>query len=202
MYWSYPILPFGIVACTVFPTTFLEIAVYGLQKLNGAIGLHYDKESIDRSKPGNVLPFCHSLKSELLMKLLPTCTGIIAVIKPPVTWEKFDLPGLQILSCDLTAPKLSTNDEWQLSIHTLGWERKYTQKERKRKKVKAVFWMSQIMSSYINRVKTTSFKWTSHISWHYEPLHWIKKGSRRREKTSRVVKNVVEEERRLLLSKK
>ena len=27
-YWSYPILPFGIVACTFFPTTFLEIAVY------------------------------------------------------------------------------------------------------------------------------------------------------------------------------
>ena len=25
---SYPILPFGIVACTFFPTTFLEIAVY------------------------------------------------------------------------------------------------------------------------------------------------------------------------------
>ena len=135
VYWSYPILPFGIVACTVFPTTFLEIAVYGLQKLNGAIGLHYDKESIDRSKPGNVLPFCHSLKSELWMKLLPTCRGIIAVINSPVTWEKFDLPGLQIL----TAPKLSTNDEWQLSIHTLGWERKYTQKERKRKKSKLYF---------------------------------------------------------------
>ena len=28
VYWSYPILPFGIVACTVFSTTFLEIAVY------------------------------------------------------------------------------------------------------------------------------------------------------------------------------
>ena len=27
-YWSYPILPFGIVACTFFPTTFLEIAEY------------------------------------------------------------------------------------------------------------------------------------------------------------------------------
>ena len=27
LYWSYPILPFGIVACTLFPTTFLEIAV-------------------------------------------------------------------------------------------------------------------------------------------------------------------------------
>ena len=26
--WSYPILPFGIVACTFLPTTFLEIAVY------------------------------------------------------------------------------------------------------------------------------------------------------------------------------
>ena len=27
MYWSYPILPFGILACTFFPTTFLGIAV-------------------------------------------------------------------------------------------------------------------------------------------------------------------------------
>ena len=27
VYWSYPILPFGIVACTFFPTTFLEVAV-------------------------------------------------------------------------------------------------------------------------------------------------------------------------------
>ena len=42
------------------------------------------------------------------MKVLPTCTGIVAVIKPPVTWEKFDVPGWQILSS--TAPKVSTND--------------------------------------------------------------------------------------------
>ena len=28
-YWSYPISPLGIVACTFFPTTFLEIAVSG-----------------------------------------------------------------------------------------------------------------------------------------------------------------------------
>ena len=28
VYRSYPILPFGIVVCTFFPTTFLEIAVY------------------------------------------------------------------------------------------------------------------------------------------------------------------------------
>ena len=27
---NYPILPFGIVACTFFPTTFLEIAVYSI----------------------------------------------------------------------------------------------------------------------------------------------------------------------------
>ena len=79
--------------------------INGPQKLNGAIGLHLDTESNDRSKPGNVLPFCHSLKSELLMKRLPTCTGIIAVFKAPVTREKFDLPG------DLTTPKLSANDE-------------------------------------------------------------------------------------------
>ena len=28
MYWSYPILPYGIFTCTFFPTTSLEIAVY------------------------------------------------------------------------------------------------------------------------------------------------------------------------------
>ena len=40
------------------------------------------------------------------------------------------------------------------------------------------------MSSYVHRLKPTSLKWTSHISWqHCGPLHWIKKGSRRREKT-------------------
>ena len=34
VYWSYPILPFGIVACTFFPTTFLEIAVFKFQTLS------------------------------------------------------------------------------------------------------------------------------------------------------------------------
>ena len=33
VYRLYPILPFGIVACTFFPTTFLEIAVYTLGDL-------------------------------------------------------------------------------------------------------------------------------------------------------------------------
>ena len=28
VFWSYPILPFGIVACTFFSKTFLEVAVY------------------------------------------------------------------------------------------------------------------------------------------------------------------------------
>ena len=32
VYWSYPILPFRIVACTVFATTFLETAVYSCMK--------------------------------------------------------------------------------------------------------------------------------------------------------------------------
>ena len=88
------------------------LIVYMAPKTKRSYRTPSEKESIYRSKPGNVLPFCHSLKSELLMKLLPTCTGIIAVIKPPVTWEKFDLPGLQILSCDLTVPNIArtTND--------------------------------------------------------------------------------------------
>ena len=48
------------------------------------------------------------------------------------------------------------------------------------KKGKAIFSMKWIVSSesYIHRVKTISFKWTSHVSWHCGPLHWIKKGSR------------------------
>ena len=38
VYWSYPILPFGIVVCTFFPTTFLEIAVYTCKyELTGCI---------------------------------------------------------------------------------------------------------------------------------------------------------------------
>ena len=49
-----------------------------------------------------------------------------------------------------------------------------------KKKVKAMFSMKWIVSSesYIHRVKTISFKWTSHVSWHCGPLHWIEKGSR------------------------
>ena len=35
VYWWYPILPFGIVACTFFPTTFLEIAVWNTMKKPG-----------------------------------------------------------------------------------------------------------------------------------------------------------------------
>ena len=34
VYCAYPILPFGIVACTFFPTTFLEIAVYTISNYN------------------------------------------------------------------------------------------------------------------------------------------------------------------------
>ena len=104
------------------------------------------------------------------MKRLPTCTGI-AVIKPPVTWEKFDLPGLQILSCDPTAPKLSTNDNSQFILFT---EDVSTRKSHLvQKEVKVVFSMSQIMSSYIHRVKTTTFKWTSHTKFlHSLSIHF------------------------------
>ena len=38
VYWLYPILPFGIVVCTFFPTAFLEIAVYTCKyELTGCI---------------------------------------------------------------------------------------------------------------------------------------------------------------------
>ena len=40
-YLSYPILPFGIVACTVFLTTFLKIAVY-LRYVLSNISTHYN----------------------------------------------------------------------------------------------------------------------------------------------------------------
>ena len=60
-------------------------------KLNGTIELHQDEESIEV----NLEMFFLFVS----VKVLPTCTGIVAVIKPPVTWEKFDLPGWQILSC-------------------------------------------------------------------------------------------------------
>ena len=46
--------------------------------LNGTVGLHQGKaELIDRSKAWNVLG--NSVKSELWMKVLPTCTGIVAM---------------------------------------------------------------------------------------------------------------------------
>ena len=44
--------------------------------------------SIEVNLEMHFLPFCHSLKSELLVKRLPTYTGIIAVIKPPVNVGK------------------------------------------------------------------------------------------------------------------
>ena len=35
VYWSYPILPFGIIACTFFPTIYLKIAVYYMSTCTG-----------------------------------------------------------------------------------------------------------------------------------------------------------------------
>ena len=126
-----------------------------------------------------------SVKSELWVNVLPTCTGIVAVIKPPLTWEKFDLPEWQILSCYRAKLKLNTNDEWQLSIHTFCWGSRYTQVSfsAKKKSQSCIFDEPNYVFIYIHRVKTTSFQWTSHISWHCGPLYWIKKQSRRREKT-------------------
>ena len=62
---------------------------------------------------------------------------IVAVIKPPVTWEKFDLPGWQILLCDCSK---------------IEHERRMSHLVPKKKRVKAVFSMSQIISSYIHWV--------------------------------------------------
>ena len=124
-----------------------------------------------------------SVKSELWMKFLPTCTGIVAVIKPPVTWEKVRFTRMAN-SFVLPSQKLSTNDEWQLSIHTFFWGSRYTQVSFRAKKSQSrIFDEPNYVFMYIHRVKTTSFQWTSHISWHCGPLYWIKKESRRREKT-------------------
>ena len=38
MYWSYPVLPFGIVACTFFPTTFLEAVCTPITTIVGVAG--------------------------------------------------------------------------------------------------------------------------------------------------------------------
>ena len=37
VYWSDPMLPFGIAASTFFPTTFLEVAVYNITKRRHAV---------------------------------------------------------------------------------------------------------------------------------------------------------------------
>ena len=92
--------------------------------------------------------FVTFLKSELWMKVLPTCKGIVAVIKPPVTWEKFDLPGWQILSRDRA--KIEHERRMPILDSYFYWGRKYTQVSFSAKnKVKAVFSMNQIMSLYI-----------------------------------------------------
>ena len=85
-----------------------------------------------------------------MMKVLPTGTGIFAVIKPTVTWEKFDLPGWQILSCDRTKieheRRMTTLDSYFFAEEVRT--RKSHLEPKKKRKVKAVFSMNQIMSSY------------------------------------------------------
>jgi len=54
------------------------------------------------------------------------------------------------------------------------------------KKRKAVFSVKQIMYSYLHRVKTTSFKWTSHIRWHCGPLYWVHRMGQEGERKHRV----------------
>ena len=65
-----------------------------------------------------------SVKSELWMNVLPTCTGIVALIKPP-TWENSIYQNGKFFRA--SEAQLSTNDEWQLSIHTFCWGSRYTE---------------------------------------------------------------------------
>ena len=87
---------------------------------------------------------------------------IVAVIKPPVTWQIFDLPGWQILSCDRSK---------------IEHERRMSHLVPKKKSQSCIF--NEPNYIFIH----TLGNWTSHIGWHCGPLHWIKKGPRRREKT-------------------
>ena len=75
---------------------------------------------------------------------------------------KFDLPGWQILSCDRS--KIEP-ERWMSHLVP------------KKKSQSCIFDEPNYIFIY------TLGNWTSHISWHCGPLHWIKKGPRRREKT-------------------
>ena len=56
---------------------------------------------------------------------------------------------------------------------------KYTQVSfSAKRKSKLYFQWTKLCLRYWHRLKTTSFKWTSHISWHCGPLHLKKEGSR------------------------
>ena len=51
VYWLYPILPFGIVACTFFPTNFLEVAVNTRSKFHGRVRTKINlKNTLTRSQ--------------------------------------------------------------------------------------------------------------------------------------------------------
>ena len=157
---------------------------YGPKKVNGTIGLLKDKESIDRSKPGNVLPFCQCeirTMSERFTHVHGYCcrdqaATNVGKIRFTRMANSFVLPS-------------QTEIEHERRMTTLHsyfcWGSRYTQVSfsAKKKSQSCIFDEPNYVFIYIHRVKTTSFQWTSHISWHCGPLYWIKKESRRREKT-------------------
>ena len=53
VYWTYPILPFGIVLCTFFPTTFLEIAVFKFHRRSCKVSFFFPPHR--QSAPENLL---------------------------------------------------------------------------------------------------------------------------------------------------
>ena len=57
VYWLYPILPFGIVACPFFPTTFLETAVYrSCRRRVTPLGILRKLQHVRMAHSGDLIP--------------------------------------------------------------------------------------------------------------------------------------------------
>ena len=155
---------------------------YGPKKLNGTIGLHQDKESIDRSKPGNVLPFCQCeirTMNERFTHVHGYCcrdqaASNVGKIRFTRMANSFVRPRQN------WARTTNDNSRFILFAEEVGTHKSHFAQKKSQSRI---FDEPNYVFIYIHRVKTTSFQWTSHISWHCGPLYWIKKESRRREKT-------------------
>ena len=84
VYWSYPILPSGIVSSTFFPTTFLQIAVYAelMSIFSGALAR---TKRVQRSTMDKKI----WLRIKFAVKIADHMTVSRAQVYNPFTWSLF-----------------------------------------------------------------------------------------------------------------